>query len=92
METTRCPECGQPAEVVDRAVLESTDGPVEHAHVRCVQRHRFWLPVGYLTREPRRAGVREGAVGGGLSGVEGGAGAATSARVLAGGRGGPGAP
>ena len=55
METTRCPECGQPAEVVHRAVLESTDGPVEHAHVRCVQRHCFCLPVSYLAREPRRA-------------------------------------
>lgn len=55
METTRCPECGEPAEVVQRAVLESTDGPVEHAHVRCVQRHHFCLPVEYLAREPRRA-------------------------------------
>ena len=63
METTRCPECGRPAEVVDRTVLESTDGPVEHAHVRCVLRHRFWLPVEYLTREPRQpaAGRRAGA-------------------------------
>ena len=60
METTRCPECGQPAEVVDRTVLASTDGPVEHAHVRCVQRHRFWLPVAYLDREPRVAGERVG--------------------------------
>ncbi len=58
METTHCPECGRPAELVDRAVLESTDGPVEHAHVRCVQRHRFWLPVEYLTREPRMPAPR----------------------------------
>ncbi|HMM95768.1 hypothetical protein [Phycicoccus sp.] len=57
METTRCPECGHPAELVDRCVLESTEGPVEHAHVRCVLRHRFWLPVEYLTREPGAVGT-----------------------------------
>ncbi len=87
METTRCPECGQPAEVLDRAVLESTDGPVEHAHVRCVRRHRFWLPVGYLTREPRHAGAREGSVS---AGGRAAAAATTGARVVAGGRGRPG--
>jgi hypothetical protein len=27
------PECAAPAEVVDRFVLESTDGPIEHAIV-----------------------------------------------------------
>ncbi len=53
MDTTECPECGRPAEVVDRCALESTDGPVEHAHVRCVLRHRFWLPVASLARPPR---------------------------------------
>jgi hypothetical protein len=45
METTTCPECGQVAEVEWRAVLESTDGPVEHARVRCVQKHWFLLPL-----------------------------------------------
>ena len=59
METTHCPECGHPAELVDRLVLESTDGPVEHAHVRCVLRHRFWLPIEYLTREPRSPAPHE---------------------------------
>lgn len=55
METTCCPECGHLAELVDRTVLESTDGPIEHVHVRCVQRHRFWLPAEYLARTPHRA-------------------------------------
>ncbi len=59
MEMTRCPECSGPAEVVDRTVLESTDGPVERAHVRCVERHRFWLPVAHLTREPRQRPHRD---------------------------------
>ena len=49
MELTRCPECALVAEVVDRDVWPSTDGPVEHLHVRCVARHRFVLPVTMLT-------------------------------------------
>lgn len=54
MDTTTCPQCGLLAEVEDRHVLESTDGPVEHAGVRCVQRHWFLLPVATLARH--RAG------------------------------------
>jgi hypothetical protein len=60
MDITTCPECGAPADVVDRHVLESTDGPVEHARVRCVARHVFFLPIASLVTEPsgddRRAG------------------------------------
>jgi hypothetical protein len=40
-----CPECAAPAEVVDRFTLDSTDGPVEHAIVLCVLRHRFTVLV-----------------------------------------------
>ncbi|MBS45821.1 MAG: hypothetical protein CMH83_22135 [Nocardioides sp.] len=50
MDLTSCPECDAPAEVLDRAVLPSTDGPVEHARVRCVARHVFTLPVERLAR------------------------------------------
>ncbi|MBM6399259.1 hypothetical protein [Phycicoccus sonneratiae] len=67
MDTSRCPECGLIAEVLDRVVLESTDGPVEHAHVRCVARHRFWLPVAYLVA----GGVAESSGAGARSRVEG---------------------
>jgi hypothetical protein len=49
MDTTACPECGELAEVQWRDVLESTDGPVEHAKVLCVRRHWFLLPVASLT-------------------------------------------
>lgn len=63
MEWTQCPECGLVAEVVARDVWDSTDGPVEHIHVRCVDRHRFVLPVEVLARhhvpEPRRAQVAQ---------------------------------
>jgi hypothetical protein len=40
-----CPACAAPAEVVDRYVLESTDGPIEHATVVCAIRHRFTVLV-----------------------------------------------
>lgn len=54
MDFTSCPECEALAEVEWRAVLESTDGPVEHAKVRCVRGHWFLLPVATLvaSRQP----------------------------------------
>lgn len=51
-DLSTCPECGGPAEVSWRAVLESTDGPVEHARVDCVERHWFLLPVAALDDHP----------------------------------------
>ena len=55
MELTSCPECGLVAEVVDRDVWPSTDGPVEHATVRCAAGHRFVLPLESLERHHRAA-------------------------------------
>lgn len=61
MDLTVCPECAAVAEIRSRDVLESTDGPVEHAKIRCARRHWFRLPVASLahpssgelaTREP----------------------------------------
>jgi len=58
MELTWCPQCDLAAEIVDRDDWPSTDGPVEHVHVRCVDGHRFVLPASMLatsapmTREP----------------------------------------
>ncbi|MCU1538516.1 MAG: hypothetical protein JWP82_2867 [Humibacillus sp.] len=49
LDTTTCPECGALAEVRERAVLESTDGPVEHARILCLSRHWFFLPAASLT-------------------------------------------
>jgi hypothetical protein len=48
MDLTTCPECGNLAEIQWRDVLESTDGPIEHAKVVCVARHWFVLPVASL--------------------------------------------
>jgi hypothetical protein len=51
VDLTDCLECGEPAEVLWRRVLYSTDGPVEHAKVLCVRNHCFLHPVEY----PRHA-------------------------------------
>jgi hypothetical protein len=48
-----CPECGQPAEIWDRRVLGSTDGPIEHVRVRCVAKHVMFMPAEYLARTAR---------------------------------------
>ena len=48
MQLTTCPECSAVAEIEWRAVLESTDGPVEHARIQCARRHWFLLPVASL--------------------------------------------
>jgi hypothetical protein len=50
MDTTTCPQCGAPAEVIDRFVLESTDGPIEHVRVHCVARHWFLASTASLAR------------------------------------------
>jgi hypothetical protein len=50
MDTTTCPECGAPAEVIDRFALESTDGPIEHVRVQCVAWHWFLLSTESLAR------------------------------------------
>jgi hypothetical protein len=54
MELVSCPECGAPAEVVDRFTLPSTGRPVEMVKVACVTRHWFLVPV-----EKLPAGSRE---------------------------------
>jgi hypothetical protein len=64
MEWTDCPQCGEVAEVVDRDVWPSTDGPVEHVHVRCADRHRFVLPAASLERHHAQLGIDVGATAG----------------------------
>jgi hypothetical protein len=50
MTLTSCPDCGAVAEILRRATLESTSGPVEHVQLRCVRRHWFFLPTFQLER------------------------------------------
>jgi hypothetical protein len=45
MDRTSCPGCGNAAEIQARDVLESTDGPIEHAKVSG--------PRGTRTHNPR---------------------------------------
>jgi len=52
LELTSCPDCGCPAEVIDRFALPSTDGPVEHLKTRCVTGHWFTMPAA-RARAPR---------------------------------------
>jgi hypothetical protein len=54
VELTVCPECSEPAEIQWRAVMESTDVPVEHAKVLCVRRHWFLLPTAALASPTAR--------------------------------------
>lgn len=56
MDVTGCPEpgCSLPAEILDRAILESTDGPIEHARIACLGGHRFLMAIDML---PERAVV-----------------------------------
>jgi hypothetical protein len=50
VDVSDCPECGHPAEVEWRDVLESSDGSIELAKVTCLLGHRFLLPVEWLAR------------------------------------------
>ena len=63
-ELIACPEigCGVPAGVVDRFVLASTGGPVEHVKTWCLDGHGFTQRVDALVawpmiRLPRPAGA-----------------------------------
>lgn len=51
MDFCECPEegCGMIAMIAERYILESTDGPVEHARLGCVVGHRLNMPV-YMLR------------------------------------------
>lgn len=44
-----CPECALPAEITERFWLNSTDGPVLHCCVTCVDGHFFRMPADWLS-------------------------------------------
>jgi hypothetical protein len=44
----RCPQCAQPAEIIDRFSLGSTDGPLEHVKLRCERGHWFTPRAEYV--------------------------------------------
>ena len=55
LDLTTCPKCGAPAEVIDRVVMPSTDGPVEHVKVRCVTGEWFTVPAMRVTDHGHRS-------------------------------------
>jgi hypothetical protein len=50
-----CPEagCREPAEIIDRFAMDSTDGPIVHIKTRCSTGHWFTVPVGSSVRAAR---------------------------------------
>jgi hypothetical protein len=39
--TSRCATCRRPAQIIDLFTLQSTDGPISHAKVRCSGGHSY---------------------------------------------------
>ncbi len=54
MQLTTCPECGLPAELLDRFALYSTDGPIEHVKIACVNKHWFVIAAERVSRPAPR--------------------------------------
>ena len=53
MDKSGSVRCGLPAEVEDRYLMRSTDGPLESARIRCPRGHWFNGPVESLRLEER---------------------------------------
>ena len=47
--------CGLPAEIQDPYLVQSTDGPLESARIRCPRAHYFNGPIESLTRPKSQA-------------------------------------
>jgi hypothetical protein len=41
----RCPQCAQPAEIIDRFTLGSSDGPLEHVRISCRSGRHWYTPL-----------------------------------------------
>jgi hypothetical protein len=48
-------QCGLPAEIQDPYLVQSTDGPLESARIRCPRGHCFSGPIQSLTRDNNQA-------------------------------------
>jgi hypothetical protein len=60
-----CPQpgCGVPAQIVDRWVWASSDGPVERVKTWCANRHWFTPTLDTLTTQPTPSLAPEPTVG-----------------------------
>jgi len=59
LDEDRASRCGLPAEVMRRFVMNSTDGPLENATIRCPAGHFFNGPVEFLTYDKPEAAAGE---------------------------------
>jgi hypothetical protein len=50
--------CGLPAEVHRRFIMDSTDGPLESATIRCPAGHVFNGPIEFLSYDQRHTALR----------------------------------
>ncbi len=58
LQLTPCPQCGLPAEIRARFRLESTDGPIDHVALSCINDHHFRMAVDRLPVAPLAPVVR----------------------------------
>lgn len=53
LEIVTCPECSTVATLQWGDRLESTDGPVDHVRITCINRHWFLMPADTLNERPQ---------------------------------------
>jgi hypothetical protein len=58
LDEHRSRRCGLPAEVQRRFIMDSTDGPLESAMIRCPAGHVFNGPIEFLSYDKRHAARR----------------------------------
>jgi hypothetical protein len=52
LDVVACHECSMTAALQRGNRVESTDGPVDHVRITCVNRHWFLMPADTLKRAP----------------------------------------
>jgi hypothetical protein len=58
LDEHRSRRCGLPAEVQRRFIMDSTDGPLESAMIRCPAGHVFNGPIEFLSCDKRHTAPR----------------------------------
>jgi hypothetical protein len=58
LDQDRGRRCGLPAEVRRRFIMDSTDGPLESAMIRCPAGHVFNGPIEFLSYDKRHTAWR----------------------------------
>jgi hypothetical protein len=58
LEIIACPQCGAPAEIIERFWLDSTNGPIQHLQTICVSKH--WLTPRAETVDQQWPATRSG--------------------------------